>query len=148
MVFLTVNGKLPGDELALGAGPQKVQVKVEVRSQVPVDKVELVVNGQPRPWKGVGTLDLDRSAWIAARATGPWHRLILNDAGAFGHTSPVYVSLGGAPVRSAADAAFYLDWIDKLIARVRERGQFTDEARRREVIELFAKARAIYEGRK
>jgi hypothetical protein len=148
MVFLTVNGKLPGDELKLGQGPQKLKVKVDVRTQVPVDKIELLVNGQPREWKGEAELELDRSAWIAARATGPWHRLVLNDAGAFAHTSPVYVELGGQPVRSRADAEFYSDWIGKLIARVEQRGVFSNEARKREVIELFAKARAIYEERK
>ena len=30
-------------------------------------------------------------------------------------TSPVYVSVAGAPVRNAADAAYFVAWIDRLI---------------------------------
>jgi hypothetical protein len=148
MIFLTVNGRLPGEELRLDPGKQKVRVKVDVRSKLPVDKIELVVNGQPRAWTNEADLELDRSAWIAARAVGPWHRLVLNDTSLFAHTSPVYVQLGDAPVRSRHDAAFWLDWIDKLIARVRQRGQFANDSHRNEVIELFTKARAIYEERR
>ena len=144
MVFLTVNGKMPGEEIRLPAGQRTVRVKVDVRSQVPVEKVELLVNGQARSWRGEAELELDRSAWIAARAIGPRHRLVLNDTSAFGHTSPVYVLVGGAPVRSPQDARFWIDWIDKLIARVEQRGQFATPARKQEVVNLFLKAKGVY----
>jgi hypothetical protein len=145
MPLLTVNGRMPGEEVVLPAGQRSVRVKLEVRSQTPGDVVELIVNGQARRWQGEGSVQLERSAWIAARVTGPWNRLVLNDTGLFGHTSPVYVKLDGQAIRSPEDAAFWRDWIDKLIQRVRERGRFSNEARKQEVVNLFSRARALYQ---
>jgi hypothetical protein len=147
MIFLTVDGKMPGEVVRVPSGSSKVRVKLEVQSQVPVDKIELIVNGEARAWSGDGVVELERSAWLAARATGPWHRLVLNDTSAFAHTSPVYVTLGDKPIRSAKDARYWVDWIDRLIARVRERGQFANPQKKQEVVDLFLKARAIYEQR-
>ena len=81
------------------------------------------------------------------RAIGPWHRLVLNDIQTFAHTSPVYVYLGEQPIRSATDAAFWVDWIDRLIARVNERNQFGKPEHKREVVDLFRRAQEIYRGR-
>lgn len=142
MLLLKVNGKEPGSELRLGAGDQKLRVEVEMKSAIPVDRVELIVNGKAQP--PATTLTLDRSSWIAARVRGPGHRMVLNDDRAFAHTSPVYVYLGDQPIRSQQDAAFWIDWIDKLIARTSQRGQFANEAQKAETIALFRKAQEIY----
>lgn len=151
MVFLTVDGRGPGEELRLPEGKQSVRVRAALETQVPVDKLELVVNGQvrlARPGPFEETIELDRSAWIALRATGPWHRLILNDSYAFAHTSPVYVLLGRDPIASPRDAEFWVDWIEKLIALVEERGRFANEAKKQEVVNLFRKAQEIYSARR
>jgi len=142
MIFLKVEGREPGDEVKLPAGPREVRVSLEVKSNIPVDKVELVVNGKPRPFTPV--VRLDRSSWLAARVTGPWHRLVLNDGYAFAHTSPVYVFLGAEPIQSREDARFWTEWIDKLIQRTIERGRFSTPERREETVALFRKAREIY----
>ena len=144
MVFLEVEDRGPGEVVRLPAGRQTVRVKVESKSSVPVDKVELVVNGRAFP-AADATLTLERSSWIAARATGPRHRLILNDTAAFAHTSPVYVQIGEEPIRAVEDARYFVDWIDQLIKRVEERGRFSTPERKKEVVELFSRAREIYQ---
>ena len=63
---------------------------------------------------------------------------------AFAHTSPVYVQFGSERVRSAEDAKFYDDWIEKLIAATNERGRFTNVEHRKEVVNLFRKAQQVY----
>jgi len=145
MIFLSVDGHEPGSEIRL-PGAATVKAKIEVQSHVPVEKIELIVNGKPQAVQSgkMVSLPIDRSAWIAARATGPWHRLILNDGYAFAHTSPVYVLVGGKPIWSTEDAQFWTSWIDKLIERTQQRGRFATEDRRREVVELFAKARQYF----
>lgn len=144
MLFLTVNGKEPGEEIALPAGRHKLRVKVEMRAAAAgkQDKLELIVNGQPRPV--AGEIEIDRGSWIAARVMGPWRRSVLNDTATFAHTSPVYVTVGGQRAQSAKDARFWADWIGQLITRVTARG-LKDPARREEVVTLFRKAQAIYE---
>ncbi len=146
MVFLSVNGKEPGDEIVLPAGRHRLRVKAEMISPLGKDdRLELVVNGEARPVTSV--IEIDRGSWIAARVRGAWRRSILNDDAAFAHTSPVYVSVGGELARSAGDAQFWVGWIDQLIARTIARGGLKDEAKRIEVVNLFRKAQAIFAGR-
>jgi hypothetical protein len=147
-IFLTVQGREPGSEVHLPAGIQSLRVRGELVSQIPVDKLELIVNGKVRFTRTSSfeeTISLDRSAWIALRATGPWNRLVVNDAYAFAHTSPVFVYLGNQPIASREDAGFWMDWIDKLIARTEQRGRFATAERRSEVLALFRRARGFYE---
>ncbi|MBK5291666.1 MAG: CehA/McbA family metallohydrolase [Acidobacteriia bacterium] len=144
MISLRVQDREPGDEIHLPSGPQRIPVVLKVDSKVPIDKIELIVNGKPFP--GItSTITLDRSSWIAVRATGPAHRLVLNDTAAFAHTSPVYVYLGKQPIASPGDAKFFVQWIDGLIQRVGQRGRFSTPERKREVVELFTRARDIYQ---
>jgi hypothetical protein len=154
VIQFTVDGHEPGDDLQFAPGAHHaLRVKAVLSTQVPVDKFEIVVNGKPlisRDAAGQKQLVIDQSipveqsAWIAARAIGPWHRLVLNDIQAFAHTSPIYVHVGDERVRFVADARFYDEWIGKLITQVKQRGRFTNPAHREEVIALFEKARDVY----
>lgn len=150
ILTLTVNGKSPGDEIKAD-GAMEVQVRAQVSSQVPLDSVDLIVNGKPVHTVAGGeavdfthTLKLGKSSWIALRALGPRHRLVLNDTQAYAHTSPVYVSFGGQPVRLREDLRFYREWVEKLIARTEKSGRFAKPERKAEVLALFTKALAWY----
>jgi hypothetical protein len=155
VVLLTVDGREPGDEIKLpkGAGAQKVKVHAVLHTQVPVEKFEIIVNGKPAIERNAAgqkqmtideTVTLTGGSWIAARALGPWSRLVLNDIQAFAHTSPVYVQFGEERSASAEDARFWIEWIDKLIAQVNQRGRFASPERKREVVELFQRAQEVY----
>jgi TolB protein len=154
VILYTVDGHEAGDDLRFAAGSkQTLHVKATMTTQVPVDKVEIVVNGKvvaARDATGKKQVILDepvaleQSAWIAVRAIGPWHRLILNDIQTFAHTSPVYVHFGDQRVVFAEDAKFYDEWIGKLIAQVKDRGRFATPEHRDEVIALFRRAQDIY----
>jgi len=156
--FLTlrVNGKEPGEELQLtaGPGPMVVTVEAEVASLVPVERLEILVNGRPlisEDLPGDGRrasirqeVALEKSSWIAARVAGPGHRLILNDPAAFAHTGAVFCYLDNQPIRSPEDARFWVAWIDELIEDVSVRGSFATDQRRDSVIELFRQAQAVW----
>jgi hypothetical protein len=153
VIFLTVDGKEPGDDLHFPDGlAHKVRVKTTVRTRVPLEKLEIVVNGKVVISSPAGQnetsiekeLPLEKSSWIAARALGPWSRPVLNDVQAFAHTSPVYISVGDKRVASAEDARFWIAWIDQLIAQVSDRGRFSTPERRKEVVELFRRAQEAY----
>lgn len=152
VITLSVNGQAPGGEVQLTAAGD-VAVQASVATQVPLDRVELIVNGRPvhsHPADGKTKLDLQaqvpirESSWIALRALGPRHRLIMNDTMAFAHTSPVYVSLGAGRVRIPDDIRFYREWVERLIARTEKSPRFATEARRQEALALFQKALAWY----
>ena len=152
---LSVADQEPGGELRLPPdAPATVQVRAEARSLVPMETLEIVVNESVVASQKIGASEslvqierevlLDRSAWIAARVFGPAHRLVLNDAQVFAHTSPVYCYLGDSPIASRSDAAFWVDWIEQLIASVKQRGFFETPQKRDSVIELFRRAQTIY----
>src|SRR5262249_41824215 len=88
---------------------------------------------------------IERSSWIALRALGPRHRLVLNDTMAFAHTSPVYVTVGGQPVRVADDVRFYREWVERLIGRTEKSERFEKPERKAEVLALFHKALSWYQ---
>ncbi len=156
-VSLSVDDKEPGDELRFPEGAaRKLRVRASVETQLPVDSLDIIVNGKVAATiaaKGERRVDLeraltlDRSSWIAARALGPWRRLVLNDAQVFAHTSPVYVRFGDRPAIVAEDVRFYIDWIERLIARVDQRGRFATPAHKQDVLDLFRRALDVYRER-
>jgi hypothetical protein len=152
MLSLEVNTATPGDEIAVHAG-DPIGVVVEAGSYVPMERVELIVNGEvvataPADDGGQSTLlshelKAERSCWIAARAIGPHHRLAL-DAHVFAHTSPVYVTVDEQPVRDATSAEYFVDWIDRLIDLAARRAKYPDDASRERVAALFREGQAYY----
>lgn len=152
VMTLDVSGHAPGDEIRLESAGA-VAVRAGVQTQTPLDRVELLMNGQvihSEPAEGKTTIGFEAkvpvrdSCWIALRALGPRHRLILNDTMAFAHSSPVYVTVSGQPVRVIDDVRFYREWVERLIARTQKSPRFATEERRQEVVALFQKALAWY----
>ena len=91
-----------------------VNVEAQLMSIVPVDRLEIIVNGEvvasTTEDRVVLDLDLDRSSWIAARAVGPAHPLV-GDEYAFAHTSPIYAEIGGEPVSVRSDKDFFARYV-------------------------------------
>lgn len=155
MLRFTVNGKEPGEEVRLSAaGP--VTMEASARSYVPFETLEVIANGKViasaragadgRSARVTTVQKLEHSAWVAARARGPYHRLVTNDTFVYAHSSPVYCYVGGEKIGNKEDARFFVEWIDRLVASVEKRGKYANEAQRREVVELFRKGRAYYDG--
>jgi hypothetical protein len=63
-------------------------------------------------------------------------------------TSPVYVTVGGKPLRSAEDADYFLAWIDRVREEVEQHGGWNTPAEREQVLATIARARAEYQRRK
>ena len=82
--------------------------------------------------------------WISVRALGPSHPHVFGGP-LFGHTSPVYISVGEENPRMRDAAAYFVEWIERLISLCNEQGRYPSEMKRDEVIELFRSAQAHYE---
>lgn len=152
LLELTVDGKGLGDTLELRSAGE-VKIKASASSQYPLTRVELLHNGKviasETPAKDALTTELaksvkiDKSGWIGLRALGP-PQFDTRGEQVAAHSSPVYVVVGGKPAGSAEDARYFLEWIDKLDATVRERDRLPDEAAKAEVASQIAQARAVY----
>lgn len=153
LLRFTVEGQDPGGELT-SAGPREVTVEGSASSIVPMEALELVVNGQTvRRWAAGADpmharfsekIVIDRSSWIALRVRGSGHRLAPNDREVYAHTSPVYVTVAGGKIASRDDARFFIEQIDALIGKMDTRGNFERREQRDTIVAKFREAQAIY----
>jgi Tol biopolymer transport system component len=156
LVDLSLNAHGVGDELRLAA-PGRVRVRATLRSFVPVDRFELVANGEVVASFALDstharaevdtTITVDRSGWYTVRAWSTQARHPVLDIYPFGTTSPVYVTVAGAPVRSKGDAQWFVAWIDRLDAAARASTAWNDAAERDGVLRQIAEARAVFVAR-
>ena len=151
---LEVDGKSPGDTLTVPAGGQTVRYRAALRSPVAVDHFELVQNGRvvarhklakARTHADVsGQLKLRESGWIVLRAWNDGADPLILDLYPYATTSPVYVSVGGVPTNSPADAKYFVHWLDRTIAAAEGRTDYNDDRERRETLDYLHAAQAVY----
>lgn len=138
LLFLDVEGREPGDEIALDADDRPtLRVRAEARSIAPMDSLTILVNGvgvrtvpADDPMRVVfdGAVPVPDGGWVAARVIGPPSRYV-SDSYAFAQTSPVYVVRDGRRWRSAADARFLAEAVEATWRRVEDGPWRTSEER-------------------
>ncbi|MGB7188702.1 MAG: CehA/McbA family metallohydrolase [Acidobacteriaceae bacterium] len=166
LLTFTVDGRMAGSELRFAEAQRAVPVRIRADSTIPMTRIEIVMNGdivatassrtptEHLQWSG--RVPISKSSWIAARIWGPDNDRIANGPSRWSqrrspslvllaHSGPVYISIAGQPILSAADREFCLHWIDTLTARINKEGSFADAAHRNDVLASFARARRIYE---
>jgi hypothetical protein len=126
--------------------PGDLRVSARARAAGALERLELVHNGQViaagdlGPDRTTAQIDrpvrLERGGWLSARAYG--------EGGRQAHTSPIYVEVGGRGFASPDDAAYFLTWIDRLEAKLKERDRVPTPALREHVAGQLNAARAIY----
>lgn len=156
LVELTVNGRMPGEEVGLPASGGTVEVEAHVRSIVPWTKALLVFNGAVidsiSPAADLKQLDFKRtypvrqSGWFHLRVEGdPAGRHPLDASYAQGFTNPVWVIVGGRPIRNRAAAEYSLRWIDRLRQMADQWPGWRSAKEKTHVFAQFDEARRIYQ---
>jgi hypothetical protein len=155
LLFLTVNGQDPGEVIDLPSLDQPVEVRLDVRSLVPFDEVELVMNDRVlRALSATGeTLHFHESVrvpstgWLATRCRGR-HRLDLGDGdmatreAVHAQTSPVYIRVQGTPAPvDARHAAELRRHLRRLSVSLKDHMPFAPHGHRR-MLALLRDARA------
>jgi hypothetical protein len=158
LLEFTLGGHQIGGEIALPAGGGRLELRARMRSYVPIERFELVSGGRVVASFGVGadsmrsvvdtTITVDRSAWYTVRA---WSRAarhpVLDSYYPFATTSPIYVMVGGTPIRSPEDAAYLLRWTNRLDSLARASDAWNTAEEREAVLDQIARARAVYQAR-
>jgi hypothetical protein len=156
LLALTVEGRGLGDELRLER-PREVRARIRLRSNVPIDHLELVLNGEPREIPlgrdrraadTTVTLPVERSGWVLLRARSDRAIEPVLDLYPYGTTSPVYLAVGGRPARSTEDAEYFVQWLDRLSAVARSSPDWNSDAERDATLTLIRRARDEFEHRK
>ncbi|MEP7344956.1 MAG: CehA/McbA family metallohydrolase, partial [Gemmatimonadaceae bacterium] len=154
LVRLWIDGKGIGDEVHVPAGKRTVSVRVWMRSFVPIDHLEIVSNGNVVAKLALGgtrmsadttfQLPVAASAWFTLRAWSDAAHHPLLDVFPLGTTSPIYVLVAGAPIRSAEDSRYFAAWVDRLVAAATVHPGWNSVAERDAALATLQKARAEF----
>jgi TolB protein len=157
LLGFTLNGREPGEEVSLPAEGGDVTAHVALHSIVPIDTLEIVRNGAvtatiPLTAQRTDlTLDLKltthESGWYLLRARGSRPHYPILDVYPYATTSPIYVIVGGRPIRSTADAKYFIAWIDRLEAGAAEHQGWNTDAEKTTTLETIRRARKEFERR-
>jgi hypothetical protein len=153
LLSFTLNGREAGGEITLPAGVHQLTARVSLRSIVSVERLEIVANGvvvAPIPLGRNGTsadavipLPVTRSGWFTLRAWSAGAAAPILDIYPFATTSPVYVTVGGKPVRNPEDARWFVRWVERLeVAAAAIR--WNDGAEKSEVVARLQRARQVF----
>ena len=161
LLEVSVDNHGPGEEIRLSPGGGSVRVKGSLRSIVPIERVELVINGQARPLgspqnhsdpRGAGTyftfdreIEIRHSSWLTLQAYTSASIHPIDDTFVQATTNPVWLKVGDQPVRSESSAAYFVRWIDKLTAMAQAHPGWRSQKEKDHVFQQFQEARAVYE---
>ncbi|MEZ5355436.1 MAG: CehA/McbA family metallohydrolase [Bryobacteraceae bacterium] len=155
LIRAQVDGELPGGEIRL-ADPGSVEVKGIVESIVPLEKIEIFLNGRPVETIAVEggaagvrvpfrkRVAVAQSGWITVLASNSKPRHPVDDTYIVGETSPVWVTVGGRPVRSRADAEYFVRWIDAITRMAEQHAGWRSNREKEHVLAQFAEARRVF----
>jgi TolB protein len=155
LVELTVNGRMPGEDVSLPAGGGSVEIAARVRSITPVMTATLMFNGEPveqltlapdrKSAELAKTLTVARSGWYHLRVEGAQaERFPLDTTFPQAFTNPVWVTVGGQSIRSRAGAEYALKWIDNLQLQADAWPGWRSQKEKDHVYKQFDEARAVY----
>ena len=146
-----------GDELRVRRTAAEMSPQVRLRSNVPVDHLEIVGNGEvvrdiPLAGDRTGRRPLacgSRWTGAAGSCSAPGATGDLSGAGpvSLRDDQPDLRDRWRAAGRSPEDARYFVAWIDRMRAAVEAHRDWNTEAEREETLDMLAQARAEYERR-
>jgi len=153
LLRFSLGGQKIGDEVRLDK-KQEVPFAVEMNSIVPLDHLQIVCNGKVARELAMngdrmsahmnGSIQLEASGWCVLRAFSDKAEYPILDLYPYATTSPVYISVAGAPVHNAASAAYFVAWIDRLIAASQANTSWNTDAEKQSVLSMLQQARVKY----
>jgi len=153
LLRFSLGGQAIGGEVRL-AKKQEVKFSASMNSMVPVDHLQIVCNGKVARELALdsnrtsahvdGSIALEAGGWCVLRVFSDKAEYPILDLYPYATTSPVYVSVAGAPVRSAGDAAYFVAWVDRLLAAARSNTSWNTETEKESVLGMLQSARQKY----
>jgi hypothetical protein len=158
LLGLSVEDQPPGAEIPLHAGAPTLHYRGFLRSIVPIDHLEVVVNGKVvrtiDPGKNRTVADFEGSTrvtgngWLLVRAWNDGAVPEVFDIYPYGTTNPVFYRTEGAATHCGPDADFFLKWLARLEAAASAHPGYNTTAERDATLREITAARAVMSGRK
>ncbi len=154
LLGFTLGGIGIGGEIKLPAGDNQIKFTAWMRSIVPVDHLQVVCRGkvaQDLQLAGnrqrgdfTGSIPVSQSGWCVLRAWSEKPAYPILDIYPYATTSPIYISVGNAAPHSPGDAAFFVVWVDRLIANAQANHDWNTDAEKQHVLDTLNRAKEIY----
>jgi Tol biopolymer transport system component len=155
LVHLELAGQGPGGGVALEERTQSLRYRGFLRSIVPIDHLELVVNGavvrefdlreDRRSADVSGEIAIPVSSWVLLRAWNDSAHPQVFDIYPYATTNAIRVTVAGEPQRSSSDADYFLAWIDRVREAAAGHPDYNTAEERNAVLERLDRARGFYE---
>jgi len=145
-----VNGKIPGEEIHLGAEGGVVTLEANAQSIAPLSKVRIYRNGavfrEIPPGRAVFKEDVrvTESSWFSLYVEGPPYKL-LDAEFPQATTNAIRVYVGDRKIRNADSARYFVRWIEKLRASAMAWSWWRSQKEKDHVLAQFDEAKAVYE---
>jgi hypothetical protein len=132
---------------APAGGTVDITIDVELDSNDPVSKLEIIRNGQvasTHSWKPsarqatIGPVTFDRSGWFLVRAIAD-----VDHTFRFASTAPWHVKIGDQPHISRASVQFFLDWLGERRAKI----EVKDARHNAEILPYYDRAQEFWQRR-
>jgi len=153
LLRFSLGGQKIGDEVRLDK-KQEVRFTAEMNSIVPLEHLQIVCNGKVARELAMngdqmsahvnGSIQIEASGWCVLRAFSDKAEYPILDLYPYATTSPVYISVAGAPVHNAANSAYFVAWIDRLIAASQANTSWNTDAEKQSVLSMLQQARVKY----
>ncbi|MGB9235516.1 MAG: CehA/McbA family metallohydrolase, partial [Terriglobales bacterium] len=159
LLKFSLGGQPIGGEVKLESkkdGPsQAVPFSAELYSIVPIDHLQIVCNGKVASELSIdrnnnsvhaeGSIAFETGGWCLLRAFSDKAEYPILDIYPYATTSPIYVTVAGSPLHNPADAAYFVKWMDRLIAVAQSNTSWNTGAEKQSVRRLFQEAREKYD---
>lgn len=153
-----VDGHEPGAEIAFDREHGELHYRGFLRSAVPVDHLEVVVNGavvrrirlagDRTSADFSGSIGVHGAGWVLLRASSDDANPDTLDAYPYATTNPVFFRGKGARDRCGADTEYFLRWIDRLEAAASAHTGYNTAAERDKTLAEIQAARAAFAARR
>jgi Tol biopolymer transport system component len=155
LLQFSVEGRGPGETLAVNGAVRALRYEGMFRSIVPVRHLQIIVNGivareletgaEGMSADFSGTLDVDGAGWVLLRAYNDENAPEIFDLYPYATTTPVWLESAGKPAGAHCDSDYFLAWLDRVRSVAEAHPDYNSAAERERLLTDIDAARAVYE---
>ena len=155
LIGLKVENANPGDSIFINSKGQTLSYSAFVRSDYPLDHVELVWNGEAvakhvltgnrKSLDIVGKVKVKGAGWMVLHTWSDAPNEDLTDIYPYASTNPIFVGTGKQQFRSKAAADYFIKWINRIDAKAQALTTWRSDDERKTVLNDIANAKKFYE---
>ncbi|OGT81036.1 MAG: hypothetical protein A3H91_17220, partial [Gammaproteobacteria bacterium RIFCSPLOWO2_02_FULL_61_13] len=155
LLQFTVAGKGPGETLEIGGGDAALSYAGSFRSIVPIQHLQILVNGavareletgpDGMDSEFSGTINVADGGWVLLRAYSEDNVPEIFDLYPYATTTPVWLEADGKSTGGSCDSGYFLAWLDRIQAVVEKHPDYNTDAERERLLNDVEFAREVYQ---